>query len=101
MLKFPALLALLLVSLVAYAQQPGAVPASAETLAGLMGGSGNLTFPGALVVSAWLIARWRPEFRLHLDLGERICACAERIAAQASERIALALERIHERRPAA
>jgi hypothetical protein len=100
MLKLPALLALLLFSLAAYAQS-SPTPASADTLTGLMGGSGNLTFPGALVVSAWLIARWRPEFRLHLDLGERICACAERIAAQASERIAQALERIHERRPGA
>ena len=98
MLKLPALLVLLLFSLVAYAQS-SPPPASAETLAGLMGGSGNLTFPGALVISAWLIARWHPEFRLHLDLGERICACAERIAAQASERIAQALERLHERRP--
>lgn len=93
MIKYILLLTLLLFCAAAWAQGQPAVPIEP---ASLLGNSGNLTFPGALVVSAWLIARWRPEFRLHVDFGEKAGTTLERIAVTVADRLSATIERICE-----
>jgi len=98
MFKLPIFLVLAVVAVVAWGQGLDPAPViTGDPLAGLLGGSGNLTFPTALVVSAWLLAKWKPTFNVKLDLGERVCLTLEKVVDSSMDKATRLIEDLHRR----
>ncbi len=54
-------------------------------------GIGDVSFPAALVICTWLLTKWHPEFRFHVELGSEARATAESM----TDRLAKVLETLH------